>query len=69
MKVLALFLLLLVSSGGGKPTIVYVCYGTKAKKYHLHEHCRGLRNCQHRLVKMKLSDARKMGYTLCGWEK
>ena len=50
-------------------TTVYICSGTKAKKYHLRSDCRGLSHCSHRLIKMKLSDAEKKGWRLCGFEK
>jgi hypothetical protein len=50
-------------------TTVYICNSAAAKKYHLRTDCRGLRNCQHKIVKMTLEEAKKSGKTLCGWEK
>lgn len=50
-------------------TIVYICDSSSAKKYHLREDCRGLRSCQHRVIKLTLEQAKKRGKTLCGWEK
>jgi hypothetical protein len=50
-------------------TSVYVCRSVKGKRYHLQENCKGLRNCKHTVVKIKLADAKKQGLTLCGWEK
>jgi len=64
-------MLLLFMSGmyQSAQTTVYICKGSKGKKYHLKVDCRGLRNCQHQIVKMTLAEARNSGRTLCGWEK
>ena len=69
MKTLLLLLLLSLNVTQNASTTVYICSGAKGKKYHLRSDCRGLSNCSHRLVKMKLSDAEKEGRTLCGFEK
>lgn len=69
MKALLIGFLLLIHIAPKTATMVYICRGSKGKKYHLQAHCRGLSNCQHKVVKMKLSDAQGKGYTLCGWEK
>ena len=50
-------------------TFVYICDSPSAKKYHLKENCKGLRSCQHRIVKITLEQAKRRGKTLCGWEK
>jgi hypothetical protein len=63
-------LLLLLVLAGSKPypttTAAYICTG--AKKYHLSSKCRGLSSCQHKIIKMSLTEAQKSGRTLCGWE-
>jgi hypothetical protein len=69
MKILFMLLFLLSDNKCADPSFVYICNSTGAKKYHLKEDCRGLRNCQHRVVKMTLEEAKKRGKTLCGWEK
>jgi hypothetical protein len=69
MKTLIIALLLLIHTAPKPSVTVYICSGAKGKKYHLRAHCRGLSNCQHRIIKMKLSDAQARGYKLCGWEK
>jgi len=51
------------------PSVVYICNSGNAKKYHLSPDCRGLSNCQHRVVKESLEKAKKEGKTLCKWEK
>lgn len=68
MKLFLLMLFLSVNTTGPSAT-VYICKGAKGKKYHLRADCRGLSNCKHKIVKMKLEDTKKNGFTLCGWEK
>ncbi|WP_259069921.1 hypothetical protein HDF24_25210 [Mucilaginibacter sp. X4EP1] len=68
MKTFLLLLLLFINTPGPSTT-VYICKGAKGKRYHLRADCRGLSNCQHKIVKMTLEDAQKNGFTLCGWEK
>ncbi|HEX4373643.1 MAG TPA: hypothetical protein VHZ50_10105, partial [Puia sp.] len=69
MKMLIMFVFLFANTPQGPNTAVYICYGAKGKKYHLRSDCRGLSNCQHKVVKMSLASAEKDGRTLCGWEK
>ncbi|WP_179412654.1 hypothetical protein HDF19_13130 [Mucilaginibacter sp. E4BP6] len=69
MKTSLLILLLIVTVAQVPTTTVYVCSGAKGKKYHLRADCRGLSSCQHKIIKMTLAQAQKMGLTLCGWEK
>jgi hypothetical protein len=69
MKTFLLLLFFLGASHGKDTTIVYVCNSPHARKYHLRTDCRGLRNCQYKIVKVSLEEARKSGKTLCGWEK
>jgi hypothetical protein len=47
---------------------VYICKSNAAKKYHYKENCRGLSSCQHKVVKIALTEAKSQGKTLCGWE-
>ncbi len=69
MKTLILFALLTIDTTRNSSTVVFVCNSSKAKKYHLHTDCRGLSNCQHKIIKLSLADAQKRGLTLCSWEK
>jgi hypothetical protein len=69
MKTILLLLFLITNTASPPATMVYVCSGAKGKKYHLRVDCRGLSNCQHRIIKMTLAEAKKNGLTLCGWEK
>lgn len=48
---------------------VYVCGSGKSEKYHLKENCRGLSNCQYKIVKTTLEKVKKDKKTLCKWEK
>jgi hypothetical protein len=48
---------------------VYICYSSKAKKYHYSKTCRGLSACTHDIKSVSLTDAKtKFNRTLCGWE-
>lgn len=47
---------------------VYICKSKNAKKYHLSESCRGLRNCKAEIGKITLVQAKEQGKTLCGFE-
>lgn len=49
--------------------IVYICNNNNPKKYHYKADCRGLSNCQARIVKMTLKSAASSGKTLCEWER
>jgi hypothetical protein len=69
MKIILLLLVLMTVTPRSLPTTVYVCKGSHGKKYHLKADCRGLRNCQHRVVKMTMEQAKKEGKTLCAREK
>lgn len=66
---LLLALLLVFSTVRCTPTTVYVCDSPDATRYHLNEHCRGLSNCSHRIIKMTLEEAIKSHKTLCHWER
>lgn len=47
---------------------VYICDSKDAKKFHLVEKCRGLSNCQHKVVFVTRETASQRGLTLCGFE-
>lgn len=47
---------------------VYLCDSSGGKKYHFTKSCRGLSNCEHKIIKVSLKKAKGMGKTLCGWE-
>ncbi|RFM26556.1 hypothetical protein [Deminuibacter soli] len=66
-----LFVLLLLSNikCGNTTTTVYVCDSTGAIRYHYKANCRGLSNCQHRIVQTTLESAQKSNKTLCKWEQ
>lgn len=65
MKFVLLFFVLLMFSDSSS---VYICVSRSATKYHYDKDCRGLKNCKHEVKKTTLSEAKKAGYTLCGWE-
>lgn len=66
---LILGLLFLTNTTYTDSKTVYICDSSNGKKYHYKSDCRGLSNCQHRIVKTTLAIARGDGKTLCGWEK
>ncbi|NQX38259.1 hypothetical protein SAMN05421820_101272 [Pedobacter steynii] len=47
---------------------VYICDSGTGKRYHHTADCRGLNNCQHKVIKTTLEIAKSKGKTLCGWE-
>lgn len=47
---------------------VYLYDSSGGKKYHYSNNCRGLSNCQHKIIKVTVEEAKKRGKTLCGWE-
>lgn len=71
MKTLLLLLVLTLNKPNPATanTTVYICNGSKQSKYHLNQNCRGLSSCQHKIVKISLTEAQKSGKTLCSWEK
>lgn len=52
-----------------KPITVYICGGSQTKKYHYKPNCRGLGNCNYRIIKTTLAKMKSKGKTLCKWEK
>jgi len=65
------FLLPLLGSGEVKETkqkeeTVIICTGKYAKRYHNHI-CKGMKNCKGETKKVKLSEAKAMGLTPCGY--
>ncbi|PWS32536.1 hypothetical protein [Pedobacter paludis] len=69
MKTLSLLFLFLISATCKETKTVYVCNSEGAKKYHYKSSCRGLSNCQYKILETTLDKAKKDGKTLCGWEK
>jgi hypothetical protein len=69
MKTLLLLLLLTGKSYSTDSTSVYICDSPGARKYHLRQNCKGLLNCQHRVIKITLEQAKRKGRTLCALEK
>ena len=47
-------------------TTVIICTGKYSKRYHNHI-CRGMKACKGEVKKVKLSEAKKMGLTPCGY--
>ena len=69
MKSTIAILLILINVNCTSVNDVYICDSPGAKSYHLKENCRGLSNCQHKLIIMTLEKAKRKGRTLCAWEK
>ena len=66
---LLLFAVLFFNSIKCTTTTVYVCDSPHAVKYHYKPDCRGLSNCNFRIIKTTLDSARESNKTLCKWEK
>ena len=74
MKILALSILFVLSVGTSyalpnnytktKADSVLICRSNTAYAYHLYE-CRGLARCAHKIIKVTLEQAKKMGYKPC----
>lgn len=69
MNPLSILLLFFTAISFKAPTTVYICNSDGAKKYHYKSGCRGLSNCQYKIVQTTLEKATKDKKTLCGWEK
>lgn len=69
MKTLSLFLFLLTSPVCKEPSTVYICNSGKTLRYHYTAKCRGLSNCNYKIVKTTLEKAQKDKKTLCKWEE
>ncbi|AMP99155.1 hypothetical protein AY601_2260 [Pedobacter cryoconitis] len=52
-----------------KPKTVYICGNSNTKKYHYKSNCRGLSNCNYRIIKTTLAKMKGKNRTLCKWEK
>lgn len=50
-----------------KETIVYVCTGPYARKFHFTQDCDGLQNCSGFIMEMTLEKAESKGYRYCHW--
>lgn len=68
MKAIYILLFISLTSFVSPETQVYICGSTGAKKYHYKENCRGLSACKQETCKVPISQAKKYGLTLCGWE-
>lgn len=69
MKALILLILFTTNLICKDSTNVYLCDSKGAKRYHRSSSCRGLNNCQSKILKTTLQVAKNKGRTLCGWEK
>ncbi|MBB5635044.1 5-bromo-4-chloroindolyl phosphate hydrolysis protein [Pedobacter cryoconitis] len=67
MKTLLLFIIINTNFSATKT--VYICNSGISKKYHYKQDCRGLKNCQFKLLKINLDKAKREGRTLCKWER
>lgn len=47
---------------------VYICKGSMSERYHLSPKCRGLDKCTTKIYAVTLSEAKKIGRTLCKYE-
>jgi hypothetical protein len=65
---LGVLVFLLLTSFSYDVSEVYICKGPKSKKYHYKKDCRGLSSCSTDTYSVTLSEAKKLGRTLCGWE-
>jgi len=68
MKIAIIFVFIVFFTTSTEDKDVYLCGPNGAKKYHFSETCRGLSNCKHEITKKKLSEAKNLGLTICGWE-
>lgn len=69
MKTLLLLIIFFINTNFSAPKSVYICNSGISKKYHYQQDCRGLKNCQFKLLKIPLDKARREGKTLCKWER
>ncbi|WP_300603888.1 hypothetical protein [Niabella sp.] len=51
------------------PATVYICDSKTASRYHYNKDCRGLKNCNYRIIKTTIDSAEKRNRTLCRWEE
>ncbi|UJH90587.1 hypothetical protein LZ575_17640 [Antarcticibacterium sp. 1MA-6-2] len=71
-----LFLILCVAALSTSATVyvpftvqdVFICDSKGGKKYHFNKNCRGLSACKAQIKKLTLTDAKKLGKDICGWE-
>jgi len=50
------------------PADVYICDNKTTDKYHYSSTCRGLSNCQFKVVKTTIQKVKGKKMTLCAWE-
>jgi hypothetical protein len=68
MKLIISALFLIIFNLSIDESEVYICVSKTASKYQLDDSCKGLSRCTHTVKKVTKSEAKKMGYTICGWE-
>lgn len=69
MKIILLVLLFIYRVNCASSTIVYICDSPNARKYHYKENCRGLSNCNYKIIETTLEKSEKANKTLCRWEQ
>lgn len=69
MKMLLFICFLFYTVGCADSRTVYICNSKNARKYHYTANCRGLSDCQYRIVKTTLEIATRSNKTLCEWER
>lgn len=69
MKTFVLIFFLFGVAACAGPKTVYICNSKNARKYHYTAECRGLSDCQYRIVKTTLKSAVGSNKTLCDWER
>ncbi len=46
----------------------YVCGNGKTEVYHLKKTCQGMKRCTHEILQTTVSEAKKDGLRMCGYE-
>jgi len=67
-KILLIFIAFLFISANSYEKDVFICKGPSSKKFHLKSNCRGLSNCSTKIYKVNITEAKRIGRTLCGFE-
>lgn len=57
-----------IKNDNGIYELVFICDSKGGKKYHFSKTCRGLSACKSAIKSLSVSDAKRIGKTLCGWE-
>jgi hypothetical protein len=64
-----LFSFLLLTGFSCNVRWVYICDSPYARRYHYKEDCRGLKRCDHQIIKITLDEAEKRSLTPCHLEE